>query len=412
MTPTNALTPTAFLPLIVRNYPDPLTRLGNGGYEDLATHLRALPEIADGISGAEWDALDDIADLGLAATNPEVREALDLMVSGGVPSAADYEYPVPHWNVQLQVLLRTAKELSFDRNDEMVIANSAVNGLWIAMGDVDVDARVFEDSVRVIEIFRAHPRYERIRDYPYRALLALFWRGTDWDSSPDRGPHQMGLYNYRQAPLDLDGYEWNFISPAVLEDLILNPIIPGLGGLDDPNEVVDLIENHFMIGGPNWVWGSYDEFIMINGRMTRTRNYSNPDFAVAYVRENGVGLGVCGDQAHLFHAVCKSKGIPVLTFYRKWLNPDGTFNDGHGNVLYYDPVVDSWKIHRTQWEMGTPRQMVMIVKPPTVLPGWSAWVDPFPFGSGQYWTWNADATKEQVQETFGPGLPNDQLEIY
>jgi hypothetical protein len=66
---TDSLTHTTFLPLIARSYPDPLTRLENGGYGDLATQLRALPEITDGITVTDTEALEDIATLALSSAS-------------------------------------------------------------------------------------------------------------------------------------------------------------------------------------------------------------------------------------------------------------------------------------------------------------------------------------------------------
>ncbi|MFQ6088544.1 MAG: hypothetical protein ACE5K0_06550 [Candidatus Methanofastidiosia archaeon] len=54
-------------------------------FPELVTELKELPEIKDGISKSDLEALNDIYFLWKNATNPEVKEAFDLMIKGGNP---------------------------------------------------------------------------------------------------------------------------------------------------------------------------------------------------------------------------------------------------------------------------------------------------------------------------------------
>jgi len=371
--------------------------------------LRGLPEIADGISPNDVEALADIAALAVTATNPEVREAFDLMIRGGVPNQGDFAYPVPGWNTGLQILFRICEKTELHPNDRISLANATANAIFVAMGDNQVDEKVYEDALAALSLFRRSSIRTRIIGYPYEALVALCWRGVDWDGSPDRGPNEMGLFDYERKPLDLAGYDWNFISPRTLEDLNRYPIPVDLRYLD-VNAIVDVVERYYQIGGRHWVFGSFDRIINIDGQPTRSRNYNNPDFAVAYARKNGRGLGSCGDQDHLFEAILKSQGIAVRTMARKWLSPDGSFEDGHANVIYFDPSDNLWKVHRIELGYGnTPYQLVLIYKPPVMLPGWPTWRDPYPYGLGQYIVFSANIRKTDVQRIFSAGISNSVI---
>ena len=74
-----------------------LKSAGAQPYVELGWELQALPNATNGTAVAK------IAYLALNATNPEVKEAFQLMIKGGTPNQRDFKYGVPSWNTQLEV---------------------------------------------------------------------------------------------------------------------------------------------------------------------------------------------------------------------------------------------------------------------------------------------------------------------
>ena len=69
---------------------------------NLLQKSKKLTELEDGISDIDCEALNDIYYLWKNATNPEVKEAFDLMIKGGTPSQKDFGYEVPSIILELR----------------------------------------------------------------------------------------------------------------------------------------------------------------------------------------------------------------------------------------------------------------------------------------------------------------------
>lgn len=102
---------------------------GTQPYVQLERELRKLPDLKNATAVAK------IAYLALNATNPEVKEAFELMIKGGTPDAREFSYSVPRYNTELQVLYWLACQNEFKKDDTLALAIGMANGLWLTMGD-------------------------------------------------------------------------------------------------------------------------------------------------------------------------------------------------------------------------------------------------------------------------------------
>jgi len=75
----------------------------------LAKELRKLPDLKNATAVAK------ITYLALNATNPEVKEAFELMIKGGTPSPTDFSYGVPRFNTELWGLYQLAEYYLFSK---------------------------------------------------------------------------------------------------------------------------------------------------------------------------------------------------------------------------------------------------------------------------------------------------------
>jgi len=302
---TDSLTHTTFLPLIARSYPDPLTRLENGGYGDLATQLRALPEITDGITVTDTEALEDIATLALAGTDPEVREAFDLIVNGGIGTdLVDYG---PAWNTQLQILFRLAQEDEFRPNDTLAQAIAMSNGIWVAMGDDVVDQAVYRDVGGLLSFHRN--RNPQVENYPLEALLALAWRGN-YSTSPGREPNHLSNL-YVHSGFGSFVYTWN--TPDNLEPYRDWMTERGFI-LGSTAETVSHLERwvYWSDFGVHWTYASGDEMILVDGFPHVNHDIGNPDFTFNDLLEDNMAVGDCGDETTIVGAFLSSIGVPSM----------------------------------------------------------------------------------------------------
>jgi hypothetical protein len=98
-------------------------------YVELGWELQALPDATNATTVAK------ITYLALNATNPEVKEAFQLMMNGGTPNQGDFKYTVPSWNTQLEVLYWLATQNNIKKDDALALAVAMSNGIWVAIGD-------------------------------------------------------------------------------------------------------------------------------------------------------------------------------------------------------------------------------------------------------------------------------------
>jgi len=391
---------------------------GNQPYVQLAKELRRLPDATN------TTAIAKITYLALNATNPEVKEAFELMIKGGSPDQRDFKYSVPDYNTELQVLYWLACQNEFKKDDTLALAIAMVNGLWITIGEDQVQKATQIDASELLLFFRETNELQRrqstslLGDYPLEAMLCLVWTAGQ---NLNNGPHGLFSSNpyFRDRPhtrVALKDYEWVTLSVKGLRDA--RDIVWNQAWVrKDYVQTFLTIETHFRSidksGGPNWVggWLAYEtkEKMEIHGEVVPIHNINNPDFEIEYYLRTGKGIGVCDDQANMVEAMCKSWGISTTTMYRMW---GGTSGVGHTHAVCFDPLSKMWRGSKGQLSVNryatdlSNKVAMYLTKPPwnhSKILEWKA--DPFvpTYHMSRIYYSNLNITAQEVLDTFSKG---------
>jgi len=340
-----------FLPLIARSSPQEqaeylFSQLEQHDYGNLAAQLRELPQIQDGVSAEEVEALADITALAITASNREVREAFQLLLEGGTPNPSDLTYPVPSWNTELQVLYWLAKQNEFKRDDTLAQAIAMVNGIWVSMGTAEVRDAVCKDVNDLLNFFRETNEiqkargYYQLEDYPLEALACLV---DISNAGPMIGPSPYRLwqsYIVRGLRLDQSGYDWNTLSVETLRRM--REVMDQRGWINrQPTETLTNLEFWFYFnvapqhrtGSTNWQFVDW-----------RTEPYpvdrGNVDNLFEQFLETNKGWGSCVEETELLRAFLQSWGIAANTL--SW---------GHVYNYIFDHTSGKWKAYERQLEV-------------------------------------------------------------
>jgi len=370
-----------------------LTLLQSNGtepYVQVATELGKLPDLQNATAVAE------ITYLALNATNPEVREAFQLIIKGGTPDQNDLvgnwklQYSVPTYNTELEVLYWLACQNEFKKDDTLALAIAIVNGLWVSMGDEQVRAAVQRDTSLMLTFGRETSEWQRsvglsynLEQYPLEAKVCWAWTGND----PGRGGHYIidrlysgksvsnptgkslnlhPLTEYTQR-LDLKGYVWNTVDPNNLAR-IRQFILDKKYGANEMSQVAITIDQRLNsvldYKSPN------DSFIVVNGETTVNHNMNNANFEFEYLLSTGKIIGVCDDRATIVDAFLKSIGISSSVMIHVW----GFGGASHTHIFYYDAGLSSWSAPNFEFELGSQLTYSManvyLVRPPLNLKGY------------------------------------------
>jgi len=349
-------------------------------YVQLASDLRRLPDLTNATAVAK------ITFLALNATNPEVKEAFELIIKGGTPNSRDFRYPVPSWNTELQVLYWLASQSRFKKDDTLALSIAMVNGFWVTIGDEQVRAAVSKDTNDLLSFLRETNEiqkergYSQLEDYPLEAKICLTWTGGDpnraghsYENDPRWSLHIHALGNFIPKPADIKGYNWNTVSVETLRKA--RQLIDEKGWIDRSVDrtVRNMEEYIYTSNRPHWIftWPN-PPIIEVDGQKAICRNMNNMDFEFEHLLKNGSGIGVCGDEAVLIEALCKSWGISTTQVKRTWEGPESN----HQHCIYFEPSSKLWKAYEKQVatydsrERGQGVQNVYIFRPPVADPNY------------------------------------------
>jgi len=350
---------------------------GTQPYVQLSKELQRLPDLTNAT------ALAKITYLALNATNPEVKEALELMMKGGTPDQRDFSYSVPSYNTELQVFCWLACQNEFKKDDTLILSIAMVHGLWVTMGDERVRQAVRKDTSDLLVFFRETNElqkergYYQLEDYPLEAKIALAWTGNDVSTHGWYGLSHQAPVDYRRVKLPLGGYNWNTVSVATLR--AMRQLMDEKGWVDNDVDVTacrigDFFWNNLWYGGPSGFrfQDSFDVKIVIDGEEWPARNMNNADFEFEHFLEHGKGIGVCEDNMVLRDAFLKSWGIATLPF--------SVYFSGSGDTqpIHYNPLKRIWKLYdrrlmdqRNNYDLVRfEKYDLYIFKPPVVQPGY------------------------------------------
>ena len=189
-------------------------------YVELAKELRNLPDATNATAVAQ------VTYLALNATNPETKEAFELMIKGGKANPSDFSYSIPQYNTELQILYWLAAHRQLKHDDTLALAIAISNGIWITIGDQSVQLSLKKDVVDLLDYFRDTDRlqqalgYPRLEQMPLEAKIALAWLGVDTGT---HGPHAITgsatKHDSLQHMMNLFGYEWDNVNITTLRQM-------------------------------------------------------------------------------------------------------------------------------------------------------------------------------------------------
>jgi len=331
-----------------------LEQTGDPTYVELVKEWKKLPDFADNITTTE--TTEDMVYLALLASNPEVKEAFELMIKGGTPDPRDFAYVVPNWNTELHVLYWLGKQNEFKGNDTLAQAIAMNNGLWVTMGDDQVREAVYKDTSDLLSFFRETNEIQKARgyycldDYPLEAKVALTWTGGSSVSHGTHGllgPSDQCKHDYSQEQFTLHAYNWNTIKMNSLKKM-RELMFENNWINNDPYITVRNLEEYFWFSGKSQHWedGSWDKLIEVDGEIVPSRNFENVNFVFNCYLSTEKGIGVCGEELRMVDALCKSWGVATLPTAIYWKSNE--WYNGHGHVIFFDPPSASWKAYDKQ----------------------------------------------------------------
>ena len=394
-------------------------------YVQLAWELQALPDATNAT------AIAKITYLALNATNPEVKEAFELMMKGGTPNQGDFRYPVPGYNTELQILYWLASVMDFKRDDTTALAIAMVNGLWVTVGDSEVLGAVSKDCTELLRYFRETDGMLRDKGfwspevYPLEAKIALAWTGS---LTSVYGPFNLDKY-YKMERLSLRGYLWNTVSIETLREMrsmlsIDGAMLPGKSMLEtDPAATVHNLEYYFYfmnerVQGPSsehWdyadpAWDDTARKITLDGLTIDNYLIFNIDamFHEQYLK-TGKLTGGCTDETAWVDSWAKSVGIATTGLWHwGWHENYSRLRYNHWFNIYYNPSTGKWTADDQQLRIGLGTgeryQLTQVFKPPVDQDQYlSMRLFDGHFITGDFFFTMYNMTEEDISKMFFPG---------
>jgi len=320
-------------------------------YVQLAWELQALPDANNATAVAK------IAYLALNATNPEVKEAFELMMKGGTPAPGDFKYAVPNYNTELEVLYWLALQNEFKKDDTLALAVAMSNGFWVTAGDEPVKQTVKIDASNVLAFLsetnemQRQRGYSQLEQYPLEAKILLTWLGPT-NNLVSWAAHRLQHYSGKKA--NLHEYQWNVVSVSTLRSMREEMVRRGWINAD-ANIVAANLERYFWFSGnritlSHWDWVCYghgcasptNETILIDGEKVSPVGFRNMNWLFQYYLQTGRGIGSCVDEAPFIRTWLLSWGIPAN-------NVDIENKEvGHTYAIYFDAIAGSWRAYSGQ----------------------------------------------------------------
>jgi hypothetical protein len=338
-------------PKTVSYYASLLESNGTQPYVQLGSELQSLPDATNGTAVAK------ITYLALNATNPEVKEAFQLMMKGGTPDPSDFQYTVPNYNTELEVLYWLALQNDFKKDDTLALAVAMVNGLWLTMGDDQVREAVKKNTSDLLTFFRETNQIQKekgifqLEMYPLEAKIALAWTGglsMHWIGPLTQPKIPVRLVYYQSQRLPFIVYEKDIVSVSTLRQM--RKMAEGNGWWSgDVNANMASVEEYFFFKGygRHWQFATFPELVLsedgldasldVNWQFQRYLNGSRPK-------------GDCGTETVFVNAWAKSMGIATVPhwMYRLGQKANSPSWRSHHYTIYFDPTRHLWTAYSQQ----------------------------------------------------------------
>jgi hypothetical protein len=315
-------------------------------YVQLGTELRKLPDATNATAAAK------ITYLALNSTNPEVKEAFQLMMNGGTPDPRDFTYIVPNYNTELQVLYWLAEQNEFKKDDTLALAIAMVNGLWITMGTNDVAAAVRNDTssllafLRDTNVLQESRGYFSLEDLPLEAKIQLAWTGEE-SMRHGYGP-PIGLIYWTKQRLSLAIYDADTVNVTTLAQMRAeadkNGWVQPRAGVES---LVSYVEDYlFFPSGPHFNYRT-DYSNIVNGQGIMAVHDVDWQWAQ---HEKGLKFqGDCGTEMTIVDAWLKSWGIATVSEWAYTLFTQHNMEKlSHSFIIYYEPATRTWTAYYKQ----------------------------------------------------------------
>jgi len=214
--------------------------------------------------------------------------------------------------------------------------------------------------------------------------------------------------------LSLPDYEWATVSLQTLRQM--RDLMEKNRWIDTNcgNTVANL--EHYFYFSNHWNY-TYTTYLTIDGRYIRARGIHNVDWQFRYYLQSSKGIGVCGDEADLVDAFCKSWGIASTFVMRKPAEgtADYRMNNSHMYITYFDPSNRSWRAYYKQASMAymAVNYTLYVFRPPVIQQRYlHYWKEP---SIDMYWYGNmfyiADTPYlgEKISTMLQNGVPTSQM---
>lgn len=376
-------------------------------YSQLEKQLRRyVPELRK-IDKEDIEPLDDIVTLAVTATNPEVREAFDLMIKGGRIGWSP--------NYQLIALFSLAKINDFNKNDTLSLCLSIDYGIYFQKGTSATKDEAIMDLNDLVNYFRSINRWRKEKwGYGFESstldeLICLGWNG---DYSPFN-ERDFGLMRHNKITLEI--YKWNTIDASTLEQA--QQVAKSTGFIrESVDETIAAIERYFFFDrSPYWDTVPTEipeKHTIVDGKRVINHDMNNPTFTFQYFVKNGKTFGDCGDQTNLVNLFAKACGIATnITGNQKFI---GGQCISHFYTIYLDPSAKLWKAYHDQLDVNRSLKTSGIpfynhtLKPPIRLSGYSKrrLRENIPLGNSKH---TQKLTLDQVKDMFGNGISGKMM---
>ena len=329
---------------------------GSQPYVQLANEIHKLPDYSNVTAVAE------IAYLALNATNPEVKEAFELMLQGGTPDPSDFQYPVPQYNTELEALYWLATQNQFKKDDTTALAIAMVDGLYITIGDDQTRNLVRADDNTTLNAARGISEWQEqmglpynLENYPLAAKLSWAWRGGMSPNVPTWNKYSLTCVDcptngYAGVKLDPFGYRWMTSDPNKMEEkrswLIKNNLMEiSASSTEQAIENYTYFSGRQGLPGEHWLYSNGKQGIAdvnVNGVMVTSWGIDNPDFEFENLVTKGYGIGNCRDEAITADELLKSVGI-ASDFMENTVS-----DDSHTFAIFFDPAKNVWTVSSDQ----------------------------------------------------------------
>jgi hypothetical protein len=302
--------------------------------------------------------------LALNATNPEVKEAFELLIRGGTPDRANFGYPIPKYNTELEVLYRLALRNEFRQDDTLALAIAMSNGLWVTIGTDDVKKAVFEDCDKLLDFLRETDEMQselglfQLEGYPLEAKVALAWTGgmnMHWQglSTQPKIPMRVVYYQDKNAPLVV--YEKSTVSVDTLRSMREIAQKKGWWRQDVDRSVAN-VEEFFYFSGykRNWDFAISPEPILDEGGLDA---WLDVDWQFRRYQDGLKPRGDCGTETVFLDAWAKAMGISTVQhwFYKLGEPFESQSWWSHSYCIHYNPVKKVWLPYKKQITEMVPR---------------------------------------------------------